>query len=70
MGLLYRLLWRMAGANPREPLHMLLYTFVSISRMVEMPEAVAVYARILSQFLIFSAIFYVMEMGRGRLATR
>jgi hypothetical protein len=70
IGLLYGLLWRMAGANPREPLHMLLYVFVSISGMLAMPEAVVVYARIVSQFLIFSAIFCVMEMGRGRLATR
>jgi hypothetical protein len=70
IGLLYGLLWRLAGPNPREPMHMLLYVIVSIPGMIDMPEAVTVYGGILSQFLIFSAIFYVMEMGRGRLATR
>ena len=70
IGLLYGLLWRMAGANPRDPLHMVLYVLVSIPGMLDMPEAVTVYAGILSQFLIFGAIFHVMEMGRWRLATR
>lgn len=70
IGLLYGLLWRMAGANPQKPLHMLLYVLVSIPGMLDMPEAVTVYGGILSQFLLFSAIFYVMEMGRGRMATR
>jgi hypothetical protein len=37
--------------------------------MLDMPEAVTVYGGILSQFLLFSVIFYVMEMGRGRPAT-
>ena len=69
IGLLYGLLWRMAGANPQKPLHMLLYVLVSIPGMLDMPEAVTVYGGILSQFLLFSAIFYVMEMGRGRVAT-
>jgi hypothetical protein len=70
IGLLYGLLWRMAGANPREPLHMLLYVIVTVFGMLDMPEAVTVYGGILSQLLIFSAIFYVMEMDRGKLATR
>jgi hypothetical protein len=48
---------------------MLLYVLVSIPGMLDMPEAVTVYGGMLSQFLLFSAIFYVMEMGRGRLAT-
>jgi hypothetical protein len=69
IGLFYGLLWRMAGANPRQPLHMLLYVLVSIPGMLDMPEAVTVYGGILSQFLLFSVIFYVMEMGRGRLAS-
>lgn len=69
IGLFYGLLWRMAGANPQKPLHMLLYVLVSIPGMLDMPEAVTVYGGILSQFLLFSAIFYVMEVGRGRLAT-
>jgi len=69
IGLLYGILWRMAGANPRTPLRMLLYVLVSIPGMVDMPEAVTVYGGILSQFLLFSAIFYVIRMGRGRLAT-
>jgi hypothetical protein len=69
IGLFYGLLWRMAGAHPREPLHMVLYVLVSIPGMLDMPEAVTVYAGILSQFLIFGAIFHVMEMGRSRLAT-
>ena len=69
IGLFYGLLWRMAGTNPQEPLHMLLYVLVSIPGMLDMPEAVTVYGGILSQFLLFSVIFYVMEMGRGRLAT-
>jgi hypothetical protein len=69
IGLFYGLLWRMAGANPRQPLRMLLYVLVSIPGMLDMPEAVTVYGGMLSQFLLFSAIFYVMEMGRGRLAT-
>ena len=69
IGLLYGLLWRMAGANPQKPFHMLLYVMVSIPGMVDMPEAVTVYGGILSQFLLFSVIFYVMEVGRRRLAT-
>ena len=69
IGLLYGLLWRMAGANPQELLHMLLYVLVSFPGMIDMPEAVTVYGGILSQFLLFSVIFYVMEVGRGRLAT-
>ena len=69
IGLFYGLLWRMAGANPRQPLHMLLYVLVSIPGMLDMPEAVTVYGGILSQFLLFSAVFYVMEMARARLAT-
>jgi hypothetical protein len=69
IGLLYGILWRMAGANPRTPLRMLLYVLVSIPGMVDMPEAVTVYGGILSQLLLFSAIFYVIRVGRGRLAT-
>jgi hypothetical protein len=69
IGLFYGLLWRMAGTNPQKPLRMLLYVLVSIPGMLDMPEAVTVYGGILSQFLLFSVIFYVMEMGRGRLAT-
>ena len=69
IGLFYGLLWRMAGANPQKPLHMLLYVLVSIPGMLDMPEAVTVYGGILSQFLLFGAVFYVMEMGRRRLAT-
>jgi hypothetical protein len=69
IGLLYGLLWRMAGASPQTALHMLLYVLVSIPGMLDMPEAVTVYGGILSQFLLFGAIFYVMEMGRGKLAT-
>ena len=69
IGLFYGLLWRMAGTNPQKPLRMLLYVLVSIPGMLDMPEAVTVYGGILSQFLLFSVIFYVMEMGRGRPAT-
>jgi hypothetical protein len=69
IGLLYGLLWRMAGDKPQKPIHLLLYVLVSIPGMLDMPEAVTVYGGILSQFLLFSAIFYVMEMGRGRLST-
>ena len=63
IGLLYGLLWRMAGANPQKPFRMLLYVLVSIPGMVDMPEAVTVYGGILSQFLLFSA--HLLRDGNG-----
>jgi hypothetical protein len=46
IGLRFGLLWRMAEANPRERLHMLL------PGMTGMPEAVTISSAILSEFLI------------------
>ncbi len=46
IGLLHRLFWRMAGANPQKPLHMLLYVLVSILGMLDVPEAVTLCGRL------------------------
>jgi len=70
IGLLYGLLWRMAGPNPLEPLHMLLYVLVSIPGMIDMPEAVTISGGILSQFIIFGSIFQMMKISRQRVASR
>jgi hypothetical protein len=68
IGLGYGLLWRMAGENPvYEPFHMILYIMVAISGMIDMPEAVTVYAGILSQLLIFGALFHVLDVSRRKL---
>lgn len=68
IGLGYGLLWRMAGENPvLKPLHMILYVMVSIGGMVDMPEAVTVYAGILSQLLIFGVLFQALRIARRRL---
>jgi hypothetical protein len=68
IGLGYGLLWRMAGENPLlKPLHMILYTMVSIGGMVDMPEAVTVYAGILSQLLVFGILFHILYVGRRKL---
>jgi hypothetical protein len=68
IGLGYGLLWRMAGENPvYEPLHMILYIMVAIGGMIDMPEAVTVYAGILSQLLIFGALFHVLDVSRRKL---
>jgi hypothetical protein len=70
VGLLYGVLWRMAGSNPIGLLHMLLYVIVSIPCMIDMPEAVTVYAGILSQLLIFGALFHVLDVSRRKLRAR
>jgi hypothetical protein len=68
IGLGYGLLWRMAGENPvLKPLHMILYVMISIGGMVDMPEAVTVYAGILSQLLIFGVLFQALRIARRRL---
>jgi ABC-type transport system involved in cytochrome bd biosynthesis fused ATPase/permease subunit len=60
----------MAGANPQEPSACYsMYSYRSLG-CFDMPAAVTVYVGILFQFLIFSAIFYMMEMNHGKLATR
>ena len=65
IGLGYGLLWRMAGENPvHKPLHMILYVMVAIGGMIDLPEAVTVYAGILSQMIVFGAFFYVLRVGR------
>jgi hypothetical protein len=65
IGFGYGLLWRMAGENPvYEPLRMILYVSVVIGGMIDMPEAVTVYAGILSQVLMFAFLFHVVEVGR------
>lgn len=65
IGLGYGLLWRMAGENPvYEPLRMILYVSVVIGGMSDMPEAVTVYAGILSQVLMFAFLFHIVEVGR------
>jgi hypothetical protein len=65
IGLGYGLLWRMAGETPvHEPLHMILYVSVVIGGMIDMPEAVTVYAGILSQMILFGALFHVLRAGR------
>ncbi|PYX51732.1 MAG: hypothetical protein DMG76_31255 [Acidobacteria bacterium] len=71
IGLGYGLLWRMAGENPvHEPLHMILYVSVVIGGMTDMPEAVTVYAGILSQMILFGALFYVLRVGRRKFPQR
>jgi hypothetical protein len=65
IGLGYGLMWRMAGENPvYEPLHMILYVSVVIGGMIDMPEAVTVYAGILSQMILFGVLFHVLRVGR------
>jgi len=65
IGLGYGLLWRMAGENPvYDPLHMILYVSVVIGGMIDMPEAVTVYGGILSQMMLFGALFHVLRVGR------
>jgi len=71
IGLGYGLLWHMAGGNPiYEPLHMMLYVSVAIGGMIDMPEAVTVYAGILSQVLMFALLFHILEVGRRNLRVR
>ena len=68
IGLGYGLLWRMAGENPvLKPLHMILYVMVAVGGMVDMPEAVTVYAGILSQLLVFGVLFHILDVGRRKL---
>ena len=65
IGLGYGLLWRMAGENPvYEPIHMILYVSVVIGGMTDLPEAVTVYAGILSQMILFGALFHGLRVGR------
>lgn len=65
IGFGYGLLWRMAGENPvYEPLHMILYVSVVVGGMIDMPEAVTVYAGILSQIILFGTLFHVLRVGR------
>jgi hypothetical protein len=65
IGFGYGLLWRMAGENPvYEPLHMILYVSVAIGGMMDMPEAVTVYAGILSRMILFGALFHVLRVAR------
>lgn len=65
IGIGYGLLWRMAGENPVcEPLHMMLYVSIVIGGMIDMPEAVTVYAGILSQMILFAVLIHVLRVGR------
>jgi len=58
----YAILWRLAGSNPlTQPLHMLLYVLISIYGMVDMPEAVTVFAAICSELLVFGTLFLVFD---------
>ncbi len=68
IGCLYGLAWRMAGENPvASPLHMLLYVMITFAGMTELPEAVTVYAAVISELLVFGALFYLL---RGPLPRR
>ena len=61
----YGLLWRLAGVNPlTRPLHMLLYVLVSIYCMIDMPEAVTVFAAIVSNLLMFGSLFLLFNQQR------
>jgi len=54
----YGILWRMAGLNPlSRPLAMLLYVVITVGGMIDMPEAVTVFASILSLIIMFGALF-------------
>lgn len=62
LGAGYGLLWKMAGKNPvTQPLHMLLYVNITFSGMVDMPEAVTIYASLLSFFLVFGWLFIILK---------
>jgi hypothetical protein len=61
----YGLLWRLAGSHPvTQPVHMLLYVLVSIYSMIDMPEAVTVFAAIASNLLLFGAVFLLFDRQR------
>ena len=63
IGCLYGLLWKMAGENPiARPLHMLLYVMITIGGMLDMPEAVTVYAAVSSELLIFGVVFMFLRV--------
>ena len=49
---------------------MILYVSVAIGGMIDMPEAVTVYAGILPQVLIFALVFHILEIGRRNLRVR
>ncbi len=56
----YGILWHISGPNPlAQPLHMLLYVLISVYGMVDMPEAVTVFAAIISNLLVFGTLFLV-----------
>jgi hypothetical protein len=68
IGLGYGLLWRMAGENPvYKPLHMVLYVTVVIGGMTDLPEFITVCAGVLSQVLVFGAVFNILAVGRRNL---
>jgi hypothetical protein len=61
IGILIGAVWRLAGADPRgKLLHMLLYTSLVVD-IVSMPEAVTTTAFWVADFLIFGAVFLLME---------
>jgi hypothetical protein len=56
----------MAGNNPvAHPLHMLLYVIVTIEVM-DMPEAVSVFAAVLANLLIFGTLFMFLDPHRRK----
>jgi hypothetical protein len=57
------------GQSARTPACYSMYSYRFLG-CFDMPAAVTVYGGILPQFLIFSAIFYMMEMNHGKLATK
>jgi len=63
----YATLWRIAGSNPlAQPLHMLLYVLITINGMVDMPEAVTVFATICSELLVFGTLFLLFERQKQK----
>jgi len=61
IGILIGAVWRLAGADPRgELLHMLLYTSLLVD-IGNMPDAVTTTAFWVADFLIFGAVFLLME---------
>src|SRR5205085_5940176 len=67
-GLLFGLLWQMAGAFPiTEPLRMLLYVIVTVESMVDQPEAVTIIVAGVANVLIFGTVLIFMHShGKGQ----
>ena len=65
-GIFTGLLWRMAGKYPvARPLHMLLYVIATMAVM-DMPEAVSVFAAVLANLLIFGTLFMFLDSHRRK----